>query len=489
MTKSAVALFALLVFLSFSIISIQAGNSFEVQITNSGFKPNSLIINRGDQIKFKNVDSNPHWPASNIHPTHQIYPEFDPKAEIAPSKDWSFTFNRVGTWKFHDHLFPERIGQIKVNGSSDWFHLDPKSIFSSLKDLISLKLALVYYQLFPEKLNQDLAKVNFIKQAGDEALIKHWLQIIGGDKVMDKLLADSNGGSSIDCHQEAHLIGRLAYQVFKSNVFHKGSSGCHSGYYHGAMEAFLNDKGTDNLAVKINELCSKFPTSFTKFECLHGVGHGILAYLDYNLPWSLKTCQLLDSDFSKSSCYGGVFMENIVTAEGKGAARDAHQTKWVSKDPLFPCNGIDQAMTVQYQCYLMQTSRMLDISNHNFDFAAKTCLTVKDSFKGTCFQSLGRDIAGFVLRDPHKIIDFCSKVESNYYYKCIEGSLYVVIDFWGDKLTSQAAELCQLVQNYEQRQLCFQQLGGRLKELFADIRPHAQICLDNKDCLKAAGIL
>ena len=54
------------------------------------------------------------WPASNIHPTHMIYPEFDAKRPVASGKDWSFTFTKKGTWRYHDHLNPEATGTVVV---------------------------------------------------------------------------------------------------------------------------------------------------------------------------------------------------------------------------------------------------------------------------------------------------------------------------------------------------------------------------------------
>ncbi|MEK7148275.1 MAG: hypothetical protein AAB758_03170, partial [Patescibacteria group bacterium] len=105
---------------------------------------------------------------------------------------------------------------------------------------------------------------------------------------------------------------RLAYEIYGPSVFAKGNSSCHAGYYHGAMEALLKERGTKNLAANINEICSNFKTGYSTFECLHGVGHGVMAYDSYDLPRALTTCGGFETAFAKSSCYGGAFMENIV---------------------------------------------------------------------------------------------------------------------------------------------------------------------------------
>ncbi len=70
----------------------------------TGLDKKEFNINKGDSIEFRNSDLKPHWPASNPHPTHTDYPEFDPKTVIKPGDVWRFTFMKAGDWKFHDHL-------------------------------------------------------------------------------------------------------------------------------------------------------------------------------------------------------------------------------------------------------------------------------------------------------------------------------------------------------------------------------------------------
>lgn len=88
--------------------------TYDIQMTSSGFSPSTLTIKQGDTVKFTNSDTSPHWPASAPHPTHTDYPAFDAKKSIAASESWSLTFDKVGAWKFHDHLNPSSFGTITV---------------------------------------------------------------------------------------------------------------------------------------------------------------------------------------------------------------------------------------------------------------------------------------------------------------------------------------------------------------------------------------
>lgn len=77
---------------------------YPLTINPEGVTPKELTIAVGDTVEFRNSDVKPHWLASNPHPSHADYPEFDPKAALAPGGVWSFKFTKAGTWKFHDHL-------------------------------------------------------------------------------------------------------------------------------------------------------------------------------------------------------------------------------------------------------------------------------------------------------------------------------------------------------------------------------------------------
>lgn len=85
-----------------------------ISITRDGFMPAEIIIKKGETVAWVNNDKDMHWPASNLHPGHLLYPEFDPRKPLKPGETWRFTFDREGSWKFHDHLWPTHIGMVTV---------------------------------------------------------------------------------------------------------------------------------------------------------------------------------------------------------------------------------------------------------------------------------------------------------------------------------------------------------------------------------------
>lgn len=95
-----------------------------VVYTEDGFTPATVEVRKGDTIRFENRSNRDMWPASAFHPTHTIYPEksasdclgssFDACRGVPPGESWSFTFNSVGTWRYHDHLSAAKTGTVVV---------------------------------------------------------------------------------------------------------------------------------------------------------------------------------------------------------------------------------------------------------------------------------------------------------------------------------------------------------------------------------------
>lgn len=325
---------------------------------------------------------------------------------------------------------------------------------------------------------RDYSALKITEVVEEEAMLREAIAQLGVDQAMSKLVEESGGGSAFDCHQQAHSIGRVGYFMLKEKAFQQCNASCHSGCYHGAMESFLNEKGMENLAENINAVCKFFETRFGKFECLHGVGHGVLAYLDYDLPETLRECQALADNFATVSCYGGAFMENVLSGQGLGANTRGHDTEWVNNtDPHFPCDKIDQNFDVQYQCYQMQTSWMLTLYKYDFDKVAVECLKAPENMVSVCFRSFGRDVAGQTLRNPSEITRLCDKapVRSGYRNDCVVGALNVIVDFWGPELQGQATELCTMLSG-EQKNTCYTTLSGRLRDLFSTSDERAKVC-------------
>lgn len=92
----------------------KAPKKYEITYTTDGFAPAVLSITAGDTVTFVNKSKETFWPASNDHPTHTAYPEFDAKTEIAAGKTYEFIFTKEGAWGYHNHLDSKMMGVVVV---------------------------------------------------------------------------------------------------------------------------------------------------------------------------------------------------------------------------------------------------------------------------------------------------------------------------------------------------------------------------------------
>jgi len=91
-----------------------SGETVLISMDETGFAPSSVTINVGDTVTFVNDGQAKHWPASDLHPTHEILPDFDSNRGLETGEDYSHTFTKAGTWNCHDHLAPRLTCAITV---------------------------------------------------------------------------------------------------------------------------------------------------------------------------------------------------------------------------------------------------------------------------------------------------------------------------------------------------------------------------------------
>jgi plastocyanin len=101
-----------------------------VTYTDQGFSPQKVTVPQGATVTFVNQSSRSMWVASAPHPAHTGYDgtsrtehcatgytgaaPFDECANGTPDTSWSFTFDKVGTWPFHNHSSSKDFGSVTV---------------------------------------------------------------------------------------------------------------------------------------------------------------------------------------------------------------------------------------------------------------------------------------------------------------------------------------------------------------------------------------
>ena len=292
-----------------------------------------------------------------------------------------------------------------------------------------------------------------------------------------------------DCHRIVHAIGAGALSHFDGNVgqaFVAGRASCTSGYYHGILERAFLGVPQDQLGAASRRFCSDpeiRKTQFIAYQCVHGLGHGLMIYSGYDMPASLKTCDKLSNGWDATSCTGGVFMENYQSSYGV-------KSRWLrNKDLIYPCNAV--AKRHKFYCYDMVTARILPKVDYNWVKAAKWCRKSEPGWVPICFQSLGRDASGFTRLDPVRILNIC-KVANEMERECIYSAAKDMA--YTDVSPRRAKVLCAKAPDVT-REYCWLGIGGILGSLDAETEKRKARC-DNATqspryrlaCYRGAGI-
>lgn len=376
-----------------------------IVMSENGFEPAEMIIQKNTTVAFVNEDNVDRWPASNIHPTHEIYPEFDPKRPIPPGNNWVFKFKKAGTFKYHDHLLPHRKGIIEV-------HPSVVSLREKFLNLIySIQTFLL--NLFPKK-PQALEANNPSSELDN---LKQMAQTQGLEAAWQYLIKNYSNSTSKNAHDLAHFLGGLIYQ--KKGL--DGVSICDGSFAFGCFHGFAEKAFVKDLSQlsQLEKACVNLGSvnSGPYASCIHGFGHGIATYFNTtDLQSALKECSQLGSGYN--FCYDGVFMEFATNAS------DPFYTK--DPNPLFPCH------------------------------------TLEDKYHQSCARNLPIVMAKFKGMDLASIVQVCSESDNKTIkYFCIDAIGLQAGQRWEGDIEN-IQKICDLITNPEDIAQCYSAAAGEL---------------------------
>src|SRR3989344_2679487 len=388
----------LLLSITCNLSPVSAHTGFQIiKMTPNGFEPQELMTDTNSVVMFVNRDTTPRWPASNIHPTHELYSEFDPKAPVEVGASWAFKPKKAGIFKFHDHLNPHFRGTLTVNTESGT--TNQTNPFANW--LVTIKDWFIRLTTKPVKVLDTSEFKNLSTDQQIEA-IKNRTDQISPEDSWQFLKATFKGqtGTLGNIHDLAHLTGSLVYE--KKGL--PGLSICSSDFAFGCYHGFLDkafEKSLDGLD-RAEAACAKLGSSGPYGSCVHGIGHGIASFYQTNdLDSSLKSCQQLIN--GQQFCFDGVFME----------FQRAAPLELYSKDsPEQPCDNLAKIFSkeVIFACGRNQPTVLMNRFNFTFEKVAEVCLESKSKdFKEACIDSLGFKSAQGGNSD--EIVKECQKIE------------------------------------------------------------------------------
>lgn len=397
----------LLVLVVFVIANYSGGNSpktFNVSINEEGFSPEVLNIPLGSTVVWTNDGQKAHWPASNYHPTHTLYPEeggclgskFDACKGLLNGETFTFKFDKEGNWTVHDHLFPGLTMVVNVYTSEDLSKKSNNTLSTS--------------DVSPEEFRNlnGGEQLELIKKIARDNPKEAWEYV--------KKAFIVNGQVVGNAHEFAHIIGNESYQKSGLDGIVICDRNFAFGCFHGVTEAMLLKEGTNRIK-DIEIGCIKlFPPSESEdySGCIHGTGHGIYTWEDGDLKKSLLDCDIISEPY-RQYCYDGVFMENSTS----------HHVASLDNDNLWKlCSDLDQKY--HNNCARYQTTIFMSM-NTGLDSLEKTgrdcSLGPTKEMRDTCYMSLGFYVSQTAVGNIMDITKKCNNMPSKEGVEmCINGA-------------------------------------------------------------------
>ncbi len=313
-------------------------------------------------------------------------------------------------------------------------------------------------------------------------------------------------------HGYTHVIGIRAWKPGDDvgEVFRSCTSLYQSGCFHGVIQSYLTATGevdSARTAAMCDEIAPYGTDNFLRFQCLHGIGHGLEMAWNWDLPRALGGCDWLASEWDRRSCYGGAIMENAVASAPGGhhtAARalentgDDHGAASAgamdhshpgadgamamepiafkmrdSTDALYPCNALDERY--QPSCFLGHGGILLGHSGYDWGKAATECDRLADYNRMLCYTSLGTNAAGNTVLDTRRSIELCNEGHPDWRRWCFVGVVKNFIDVSADP--QDGIDFCNAMEAGDNRMGCFEAVGEQLTVLhFGDTETRSAIC-------------
>ncbi|MBI4088440.1 cupredoxin domain-containing protein [Candidatus Kaiserbacteria bacterium] len=262
--------------------------------TERGFKPSVIQIHKGDTVVFVSTGAE-FWPASDVHPTHGIYSEFDPRTALQPHEQWKFRFDKAGVWSFHDHLEPQMRGKILVVGEDG----------ESIRECLEARPGTIQPECWEAEVTT-LIDTSGITEAFDA--VKRWYSEMSEFQR--------------NCHDVMHVIGTATYERYmqdESVTWRPEVSYCGWGFYHGFIERMFVRSGAgyfDEVLSYCAQLREVPEAAGAVGPCYHGIGHAVFDSLSSSL-WgddeamvreAIGVCErILPRVWERVRCASGVY--------------------------------------------------------------------------------------------------------------------------------------------------------------------------------------
>lgn len=234
--------------------------------------------------------------------------------------------------------------------------------------------------------------------------------------------------SDYKCHKTSHHLGLwlYGYTTDIDEAIQYIEMLCGGGIFHGVFENYFITQKFNNTSIEeinIVGLCSKYKdsqVSINLWQCIHGVGHGLINFYDYDVFDAVERCDEFKPGLEQISCSKGIFMQNVIyyykTEKGD-----------FNEDIYYPCDQVDSKYAPA--CYHYHSSYILKQNGGSVRETFDTCDEIpREELVRYCYYGIGRQLAS-EISELNRIVLYCENgSNSEYYTECIRGALMTAVN-------------------------------------------------------------
>ncbi len=195
-----------------------------------------------------------------------------------------------------------------------------------------------------------------------------------------------------DCHLFAHHIGASLLEKHNFDVkkaFNSCSKECIQGCYHGVLEDYISTSNwnPEEVSTRGLELCKSITDDKLLLrQCVHGLGHGLIARKFTALINAVDICKNIESPNHQHACLGGVYMEYM--------------------DVFLPLSENELIQLVPKVCD--ETDSL-----NNFELSSK------------CYHAVGQGFMFYSGNDVKKSRELCKNVKKEFIEECTKAAEFM----------------------------------------------------------------
>ena len=323
-----------------------------------------------------------------------------------------------------------------------------------------------------------------------------------GAKVAFEVLKTAEVPPDTDMHLLGHVVGDVLYKQEGLNGIKICTEDFRNASSHSIVVGLFTDQGEAALS-QISQACQQAPGGSGAYTmCFHGLGHGILAFTDYDLKKAIEICQKNAGQAEIAQCISGTIME-IISGGGHDKALwgRKRQNYLFADNPFYPCSADFMPEVGKQLCYNYLTPYLWEAVGANInrptdsDFAKSFALCnqipQKDiQYKNSCYGGFGKEFVTLAQsKDIRKIDQLTYEQFLTVYNWCqlaketagVNACLLQALSsiYWGGENDRTASiRFCKVIPDLDRQKICFTDLIGQVSFYIKDVSYRQSFCED-----------